>query len=1005
MTPQIPMGNDGYHYNIETLVGARDYISERGEAAWRNLVDTEILTGNMSLLGAPSGVHTHWMDYEELARITYPARREMRDRYGLDIRTFMIVDNPSLSWSGAQMIADAGFKYVARWGQGWRTGGNNDYAHTKLPAIFWWTAPDGQHRVLFAWRSHYSMPLWYGQGSTTPEQRSGIAAFAVSEALKRIESGTELGPYPYDAVIYPQYSDHEIPHADYGLLASWNATFAWPKIQMTDPTAFFTYIETKYSPMIPVRTGDLNNFSADYATIDPESQEWKRAAARTLPFAEGLHAIAAFLDPSITPITAEVSRDYTQLFNYDEHSWPTSPTAKDIHVFNANYVKKHTAYRVNANANLLLDMALHQIVSHIPASATGRSVAIWNSLAHERDDSVILKGEWSDLIDSQTGARIPAQITVDGNTVVVVQHIPAYGYKVYHEVPAPTPAPPHSHPGLEMENDFYRIRADSATGAIISIFDKRLQRELVEPQAKYQFNQFIAVHKDLRESLQGTNTVAGQAKSITVNEGPVFQELTTTIEDAGTGAEIVQHVRLYQGLPRVDIQDTVRHARMMLNALAAERYKDNIFFAFPMNVPDGQPRTEYPGGVVRPYDDQLRWGSHDYLSANRWVDVSSPAFGVTIAPWNEQIFEFGEIRYNQFSIDYKPTNSHLFSYAWSNRMTGLLDLEQKNREFTVGYSLTSHPGDWNSGAAAQLGWTVASPLKAKQIQAGHHTGLDRNAGSFFSINVPNVEMTVLKESEQPGRGWIVRLVEIAGKATDAVLTSSLLPVKEAWACDLVEDDQTSLPVEGGRVRAHILPFGTATIRLLASQPPAGVREVAARAISGEQVAIIWTGAAGDFNVYRSTDPQDPPTAYTLLARTSNNRFTDDHLMPMTTYIYRVATVNRDNRQGPVSRPVTVTTPFDQSRATPTVTDLTVIRLTGGRRMVAWPKSAATDVAEYIVYRSQGLVLNPRNMQKITVQKPSGYAIETYIDQNTDPEMPYSYYVLPVDRANNRPKLP
>jgi hypothetical protein len=410
--------------------------------------------------------------------------------------------------------------------------------------------------------------------------------------------------------------------------------------------------------------------------------------------------------------------------------------------------------------------------------------------------------------------------------------------------------------------------------------------------------------------------------------------------------------------------------------------------------------------VVRPFDDQLRWGSHDYLSANRWVDVSSPAFGVSMAPWNEQIFEFGEIRYNQFSVDYKPSNSHLFAYAWSNRMTGLLDLGQKNPEFTVGYTLTSHAGDWNTGAAAHLGWTVASPLKAEEIPKGSQARLDAHESSFFSIDVPNVEMTVLKESEQPGRGWIVRLVEMAGKATDAVLTSSLLPVKEAWACDLVEDNETALPVDGDHVRVHLLPFGTATVRLLASQPPAGVQELAAHAVSGEQVALTWTGAAGsDFNVYRSTDPEDPPTAYTLLVRTSTDRFTDDHLMPMTNYTYRVAAVNRDNRQGPDSAPVTATTLAVNREPPPPATGLTVIMLTGGRRMVAWPKSTATDVAEYIVYRSQGSVFNPRTMQKIVTQKPSGFSIETYIDGETDSDKPYSYFVLPVDWAGNRPQMP
>ena len=45
------------------------------------------------------------------------------------------------------------------------------------------------------------------------------------------------------------------------------------------------------------------------------------------------------------------------------------------------------------------------------------------------------------------------------------------------------------------------------------------------------------------------------------------------------------------------------------------------------------------------------------------------------------------------------------------------------------------------------------------------------------------------------------------------------------------------------------------------------------------------------------------------------------------------------------------------------------------------------------------------MQKITVQKPTGYSIETYIDSGSDPNKKCSYFVLPVDWAGNKPQLP
>ena len=1004
--PKMVMGGDRYHYNIETMVGARDYITERGETAWRNLVDTEIKTGNMSLLGAPSGVHSHWMDYEELARMTYPAQREMKDRYGLSFPTFMIVDNPSLSWSGAQVLADAGFRYVARWGQGWRSGGNNDYAHTQVPAIFWWVGPDGQHKVLFAWRSHYDMPLWYGQGNVTQPQIQNVASFEVSKSLKAIEGGDVLGPYPYDAVVFPQYYDHEIPHADHGLLTYWSAHFAYPIIRMADPTDFFQYIEQRFGSQIPTLRGDLNNFSADYATIDPESQGWKRAAARELPFAEGMQAIASYLDPSVQPTTARVARDYTWLFDYDEHSWPTQPNAQDIHVFNANYVKRETARRVVGDVDSMLQQELAAISSHIPVPDKARSVAVWNSLVHRGAGPVTLKGKWGAMIDAETGKPAATQSTSDGNTIFVATDVSAYGYKVYRESRSqPLTETKPSGSSDTIENEYYRVRVDKSTGNIVSITDKRINRELVDSQAPYQFNQLVFIHKNQRDSLTGTEQKASSAQSVRRLEGPVFQELEATIEDTNSGAEIVQIVRLYAGVPRIDLRDTVRHARAMFNTSSAERYKDNIFIAFPANVPGGQARAEYPGGTVRPYLDQLRWGSHDYLSANRWVDVSTNQFGVTIAPWNEQIFEFGEIRYNQFSIDYKPTKPYLFGYAWSNRMTGLLDLGNQHPEFTVGYSIGSHAGEWNSGAASDLGWTVATPLEAMELHPGGQ-GLSAQAQSLLDVDAPNVDLTVLKQSEQPGRGWIVRLVETAGHATDTTLHSGLLPIDRAWDASIAEDDRAPLPVQEHRVHVHLLPYGMVTVRLMTGNTPDRVADLKASALTGEKTKLSWSPVVGrSYNIYRSDDPDDPPTANTLVARTTQAEFTDDHLMPMGTYYYRVAAVNSDNVQGSVSERVSVTTKEANVEPPPPVADVVTIALTGDRRMVAWQKSTATDVREYRIYRSEGKEFDAAHATLMNTQTPSGFSVETFIDQNYDTGKTYRYFVVPIDWAGNHQAFP
>jgi alpha-mannosidase len=1000
--PHQAMGGGDYHYTLETMLFMRNYMEERSESQWRDLVEQHIKTGQMQLMGAPSGVHTHWMDYEELARMAYPGRREAFDRFGLDLKTFMIVDNPSLSWSGAEVLADAGFRYVARWGQGWRTGGNNDYEHTHLPALFWWLAPDGVHKVLFGWRSHYGLSFWYGQGAGGYGNLQDLASEHLSEELKQIEDGSLLGPYPYDAVIYPSYVDHGIPSVDERVLPAWSKAYAYPEIHIGSPTDFFAYVEEKYGSVLPTLSGDLNNFSADYATIDPESQGQKRQASRALPFAEGLSALDSYLDPSYQPTGARAAAIWNQIFDYDEHSWPTQPKATDLQLFNAAWIKKQGAERALHNAGQLLDAGMNSLAAHIRSD--GERIVVFNSLAHERDDTVTFAGSCSSVEDLSTAELEPCQQTGANESIFIARAVPAYGYKVYRlSAQAPVAGKGISATADTISNQFYSIRFDSKTGNVLSIVDKKTSRELVDAKAKYQFNQMVYVHKDTSLSKEGFEYSPAQARLVKSSKGPVSVAFDSWTDDPKTGAAIRQTVTLYDGLPRIDIVDSLEHARAMFSNSYEDRYRENIFYAFPVDVPQGQPRVEYPGGVVRPYVDQLRWGSHDYLSANRWVDVSNRDFGVTLAPWNEATVEFGEIRYNQLSIDYKPVKPYLFSYAWSNRMAGLLTLNGNDCNATFRYSLRGHAGDWNSGETSQFGWSIASPLLAI-VTAPHPQGvLDAKEGSFLTVDAPNVQITVLKQSERPGNGWIVRLVETAGKPTDVALKSDLLPLIDAYEDDLAENDVSKLPLSGRTIKARILPFGYLTLRLANGSPPPQVENLSVTAQSGEKTLLQWTstGATSRYEVFRSEDSRDPATEYTLVKTTSEPQFRDHGLDPGTSYYYQVSAVTPDNTAGPPSSQIKVTTQSSTTEPPAPVQDLSVVRMSPTRLMICWRKSPEKNAARYYVYRGDHAGFDPKGMPPLTVLAKSGYFLETFVDRDLQPGHQYFYQVFPENWSGLR----
>ena len=994
-----------YHYTMEKLLLERNYIDERSEADWRRIVETAIKPGRMYLMGEPSGDHSHWMDYEELARYTYPGRREAKDRWGLDLKTLMIVDNPSLSWSGCQAAADAGFRYVARWGQGWRTGSHNDYQTTGLPALFWWQAPDGKHRVLYTWRSHYGMEFWYGQPGDGYQGVPDLGAENVNRKLKAIENGSVLGPYPYDALVNPSYTDHDIPHFDGArVLPAWTQTYRYPEIRIASPTQFFEYVEAKYGSQLPVLSGDLNNFSADYATIDPDSQGWKRQAARLLPLADGLAAIVGTLDAAFETPAQLIERTFTRLFDYDEHSWPTQPQASDVQLFNAQWIKRAEAARALSGAQQAVEIGFHALDRHIP-TGDGTSVVVFNPLGHARSDIVWVDAKIPALIDESSGKRVATQI--DGNrTIFIAQNVPAFGYLVFH-FPATTSstAAPASDLAVTkdtLENRFYRIQFDPATGTITSILDKELGRELVDSAAPQHFNQMVYLHTQSSVSPEGeTYSPSSGAKLLGGKAGPVEASFAVKLDDSKTGAAITQTVTLYRGMKRIDIVDDLQHARAFYSDRYEDRYRDNIYYAFPVKVENFVDRAEYAGGVVRPYEDQLRWGSHDYLVANRWVDVSNPSFGITMAPWNAATVNFGEIRYNRFSIDYRPTSSYLYSYAYSNRMAGLLTLNGDDCNARMGYSFTSHSGDWDAGQTTAFGWSVASPLEARLLPAAQRGDLPPKEATFLNISAPNVQLVTLKQSEQPGRGWIVRLVETEGKDTDVAVELPHFHITHAAECDLVENDRGPLAVDGRKVTLRMGKYSYATVRVWGAADPGHVADVHAEALSDKQVRLDWSGSATGYNIYRSEDPDAPPTLYSLVGRSAQAQFTDDWLKLGTTYYYHVAPVSNDNNQGAPSPRVAVTTRTANTSAPAPVEGLGVVRRAKDRLILYWLTSPEPDVARYRIYRGDTENFSLAGKSPLATVESARFFLQTYIDNGLAPGHTYYYQVLPEDWAGNR----
>ena len=469
-----------------------------------------------------------------------------------------------------------------------------------------------------------------------------------------------------------------------------------------------------------------------------------------------------------------------------------------------------------------------------------------------------------ELVDVSSGARVPYQVAtlrdpqaaqpwaaerfamgkVDrkylGELVFVAAGLPALGYKTYQVVPceewpqfaqpAPvpgaaslTPAPATGAASLTgpasaevVDNRFFTLELDRRTGAIVRLFDKELQRDLVDRAAPHGFAQMIV------RSCESGEETTGHVRDVSAGEaGPVYTTLRLQGEAPGCPCW-TQEITLYHALKRIDV-----HARVLRDSTPMLE----LYFAFPFLVQAPHFRFEATDAVIEPLRDQLPGSNTDYYAVQHWADVSGDEWGIVWTPVDAPMAEFGGLWPGYVSGAHhgvtppgyghpflRPgelTKGHIYSLAmYSNFRTNFINVHPG--ETLYRYSFSTHAGDWREGRAREFGWNVANPPVAVWMK-GPRQGPLPPSTSFCQVDAPNVMLLTFKQAED-GDGYILRLIETEGKETQVMVTMPHLALVHAFETNLVEENQRLLACGPHTVETTVRPFGIATIRVITSLP-------------------------------------------------------------------------------------------------------------------------------------------------------------------------------------------
>jgi len=187
-----------------------------------------------------------------------------------------------------------------------------------------------------------------------------------------------------------------------------------------------------------------------------------------------------------------------------------------------------------------------------------------------------------------------------------------------------------------------------------------------------------------------------------------------------------------------------------------------VHFGFGFDIPESVTRMDIPWGIVRIEEDQWKTANRNWLTVQRWVDISNKNDGITWCSLDAPLIESGAMTANQagtWSGERKPwlkktePGSIIYSWVMNNHWFTNFPLTQDG-PVTFRYRILPH-GIYDAAIANRFGLEQAQPLV--------HIAAKNNAISKQLVAIegsPNVTVSILKSTAEAGT-VIIRLRSVS----------------------------------------------------------------------------------------------------------------------------------------------------------------------------------------------------------------------------------------------------
>jgi alpha-mannosidase len=641
------------------------------------------------------------------------------DKLGIPVKTAMQNDVNGIAWCLPDYFKNTGVKYLSM--------GINETRSIRpfdKPTCFWWEAPSGER--LLAFRADvYMTPNDLGLINKSPNFAANMLWH-----LANLDSKN----YQFDRIAL-QFCGYRTDNAPPSTAAcevvkQWNARYEYPKFRLALVSDFFEYVEKNYGDKLPVyRNAWLDWWTDGYGTTSRETAE-VRKTQNMKQVDEGLFAMVSMMGGELTPsLEGKIDHISENALLFDEHTCGADESISRPYSENSTkqWLQKGAyAWEALKKVTLLNEEALARFQEFLK-KADYPVIYVINSLGWNRsgdinlfiDYEVLPVSKKARIVDLSTGKEVPAQLLTKraegAYWVVEVTDIPAMGYKALKiELSDNEPSTVSGTNTEVLENQYYKIVIDKATGSVSSLFDKELKQELADNRNSYKIGQSVRETLSDRGQMIATRTTVS---NVTVNagtNGAVWESvrIASDLEGFEKGSEgapkgVELEIRLYKNVKKIEFK-YMAHKLILADPEA-------LYIAFPFSLPGSRIVFETIGATLT-QGGQLPGSSSDWNAAQNFVAVRGKTGQIVIVSNEVPLWQFSDFNVGKFERFPKQGKTWLYSWVMNNYWTTNFRAFQEGG-FSWSYQITSS-ADTSNTFATKYAWSERNTFPTRTFPAG-----------------------------------------------------------------------------------------------------------------------------------------------------------------------------------------------------------------------------------------------------------------------------------------------